>query len=519
EGRLLCVPPERNASPVPLTVDGEGLRDPQGRSVWVDSSGRVQSEGGQYLGVLRPPSPSQVLGWVRSLFEQPAGGEASTLDLLLAATPRAEQEQIRAHLPQTAQAALSELRCAPVLINWDLRPFARPLSQIRRAHRGIGDHALTIFRTEHSMVFDQSHIFFDGLWGMAVAEILTDGAIHAHRRLEEVSSSPVISVSALDLAVPPATLSQIRRHVRQTEVAAESTGIDLPQISRLRRWLKQRGVKLTVNDLLLLYRFFHTVEYRISPEVRQALSDLEMRGRREIRETIDATLERLRETNPALLIPMDAGYVSPRERIYPTTFRNPLTEISALYAGVQARYLAYRHSFHAADWEAFDAARRDLLAYLKAFGEVLEALKSVTMRGESFNTATLRLLAHLPPAMQHLLDDIPQQIGVLNEVLKGSEVFSNVGRVAPGSTLHRFISAKDDGAAKELVWGVLTDDHDVVHVSLRDFRPFVSLLLERGEDRLAQMLAEDYLDSYVEGFNRFVAHLSKIAAVKKRSAR
>jgi hypothetical protein len=158
------------------------------------------------------------------------------------------------------------------------------------------------------------------------------------------------------------------------------------------------------------------------------------------------------------------------------------------------------------------------LAYLQAFGELLNALKDVTMRGESFNTASIRLLAHLPASMQHLLDQIPQRIGVLNEIVKGSEVFSNVGRVAPGSSLSRFCSARDDGQTKLLVWGVLTDDAGVLRISLRDFRPFVPLLLQLDDPQaqsLADLLARDYLHGYVQGFNQFVARLSAIVLEEK----
>jgi hypothetical protein len=292
-------------------------------------------------------------------------------------------------------------------------------------------------------------------------------------------------------------------------------------LADLRRALRQRGVRLTVNDLLLLYRAFHATSYRMSAEARQALSAL---GDHLDAETVDAlraaveeTLAQLRETNPALLIPMDASYVSPRARLYPTTFRNPLGQILDLYVRTQAQYLTYQQPSADSDWETFDRTRRELLAYVQTFGEVLKALKQVTMRGESFSTATLQLLGHLPPAMQHLLDVIPQRISVLNEVIKGSEVFSNVGRVAHGSTLHRFISAKDDGAAKILVWGFLTDDQNVMHVSLRDFRPFVRRLLEAGETQVAQTLAQDYLDAYVRGFNRFVKTLTAFVTAEQNS--
>jgi hypothetical protein len=214
-------------------------------------------------------------------------------------------------------------------------------------------------------------------------------------------------------------------------------------------------VRLTINDLLLLYRFFHSSWYRPSRTLIQALEAFQSRATsneaQAAYQAIEATLARLRETNPALLIPMDASNVSPRERVFPTTFRNPLTEIRGRFVVAQDHYRAYRAGPDSEHWIAFDRARRELLTYLKAFGGLMDTLKAVTMRGESFNTATIRLLGHLPPSMQNLLDQIPQRIGALNEVIKGNEGFSNVGRVAPGASLMRFISAKDDGQTKELI--------------------------------------------------------------------
>lgn len=524
DGRVLCVPPGPDAGTIPLAATEGRLRDPQGRLLAVDRAGRVHlAESDAYLGTLRPPSPERVLAWVEAILARSGDTLAPTLDVRLAEIPRAEQPRVRDGLPTSAKEALAEVRRAPILINWDVHASQRPLALLRRDHRGIGDHALTLFWTDRSMIFDQSHIFFDGLWGMTVAEIMTDAAVHTYRRLGDVQASVRTPESThLDLTVSVKTLNQLRTRCVDREATAESTGVKMRQLSQLRRWLQQRGVRLTVNALLLLYRAFHAASYTLSAEVRQALSALHTRLDVETAATIETSVEKtlthLCETNPALLIPMDASYVSPRARLYPTTFRNPIGQILGLFTETQKQYLTYRQSSSTANWEAFDTSRRELLAHLQAFGDVLKALKQVTMRGESFSTATLQLLGHLPPAMQHLLDVIPQRISVLNEVIKGSEVFSNVGRVAHHSTLHRFISAKDDGKAKILVWGVLTDDQNVMHLSLRDFRPFVTRMLEAGEDDLAQRLAQDYLDTYVQGFNRFVKTLGAFVAAGRDSS-
>src|SRR5262249_27308593 len=109
------------------------------------------------------------------------------------------------------------------------------------------------------------------------------------------------------------------------------------------------------------------------------------------------------------------------------------------------------------------------------------------------------------------------QFDVLNEIIKGEEVFSNVGRVASGSTLRRFITAKDDNQQKTLAWGVVTDDQDVIHVSLRDFRPHVQVLQDIGMSSLADLIAQDFLDSYTDGFNLFIRELREITVASRET--
>jgi hypothetical protein len=68
---------------------------------------------------------------------------------------------------------------------------------------------------------------------------------------------------------------------------------------------------------------------------------------------------------------------------------------------------------------------------------------------------SIKLLAYMPAPLQRLLDNIPGRFDVLNDIIKGREVFSNVGAVAKTSTLTRFITAKDDNDKKTLAWGVI----------------------------------------------------------------
>ena len=120
------------------------------------------------------------------------------------------------------------------------------------------------------------------------------------------------------------------------------------------------------------------------------------------------------------------------------------------------------------------------------------------------------MLAHLPSSFQLMLNQYSQQFEWLNDIVKGREVFSNIGKVARNSSLLRFLTAKDDNDRKTLVWGILTDNNGVMRITLRDFRPHVTPLLENGHGEIANQIAQDYLDSYASGLNVFVAELHRI---------
>jgi hypothetical protein len=169
------------------------------------------------------------------------------------------------------------------------------------------------------------------------------------------------------------------------------------------------------------------------------------------------------------------------------------------------------------NYAEFDRLQRRYLATLAGFGALMSRAKEIAIQGESANVGAIKLLAHLPTPLQRMLDTIPGRFDVLNDIIKGREVFSNVGAVASTSTLTRFISAKDDNEKKVLVWGVITDAGGVMRITLRDFRPHVALLAEAGQRDLAARLAQDYLDTYARGLNRFVADLRRITAASRET--
>jgi hypothetical protein len=286
--------------------------------------------------------------------------------------------------------------------------------------------------------------------------------------------------------------------------------------------LRKRNDKLylTVNDILVMYRSVFGALYLPSTDLMRRIAALAASGdsrTRQVAALVQNALEMSRQPNPALLIPMDASSVDPRERVYPTTFRNPfnslleqhrqaLASLEALEStGFLGRALAHRR---------FEETRREYLATLQAFGQIIRRYKAVTLKGGSVSTATIKLLAGLPNSIQRLLDSLPGHFDVVNDVVKGQEVFSNVGQVAPFSSLTRFNTAKDDNEKKVLAWGVLTDANGTLRISLRDSRPHVGALSGIRQRDLALRMAQEYVDAYALGLNVFVEELTHIARAR-----
>jgi hypothetical protein len=154
--------------------------------------------------------------------------------------------------------------------------------------------------------------------------------------------------------------------------------------------------------------------------------------------------------------------------------------------------------------------QRRFLGTLAGFGEVMSRAKEIATQGESSGVGTIKLLAHLPGPLQNLMNAVPNRWDLLNDILKGREVFSNVGAVAKSSTLTRFVTAKDDNEKKTLAWGVITDAEGIMHISLRDFRPHVGMLQSVGQGELAARICRDYLNAYARGLNDFINALWRI---------
>lgn len=448
----------------------------------------------------------------------------ATLDDSLVRLRREHQNTVRAKLDAQAQQELDLLRHTPVLINWDIQQATQPLAYIRQGKRGIGDHPLTIFRTDESMVFDQSHIFFDGAWGAVVAEVMTNEAIITAKHIAQqarIRRHPT-PPQRLTLQISGAMAKAISKQHIEHEVSAENISIRGRKIHDLRKMLKQRNdlAQITVNDLFILYRGLHARMYQPSQTLLTAIEERNTGRSATQKQAYQAAINAIgggRSKNPAILIPIDATWYDPRERVFPTTFRNPLTEFLDHHRRTMKALQAYQADNSNESFARFEEEQLVYLRMVGGFGEILSRYKEIAMRGESTSTASIKFLAHLNGSIQTMLNNLPGRFDLLNEVIKGEEVFSNTGRVARGSTLRRFITAKDDNKQKKLAWGLITDDDDVMRLSLRDFRPHIEVLYNAGWEDIAQLIAQDYLDAFARGLNTYISELNQITVTSPQT--
>ncbi|MBK9926973.1 MAG: hypothetical protein IPP66_17010 [Anaerolineales bacterium] len=438
---------------------------------------------------------------------------------------RASLLSLRKKLNPTLQTELEKLRYAPILLNSDSCDPSMLLSEIRQGERGVGDHALTIFDTGKSFVFDQSHIFFDGGWGAVLAEIMTNEAlswaVYLNMLGPAIQTRPSI-YTELNLAMTVTDKQQIAQSARiSPEAGAENSKVNTKACVNFRHYFQQRSdfPGLTINDLLVLYRAIHAFTYQPGASLRTEIDALGKQNS-EAADQVRKVLKDFGQINPSILIPVDASKRIPRDRIYPMNMEVPLVELDLLklhneMLGLLTEFESTKGR-NPALYERFYDRQIQYLATLGGFGTILAKAKEIAVKGESASVGAIKLLAHLPLPLKQLLDKVPARYEKLNNILKGTEVLSNLGAVAKNSSLTRFITAKDDNEQKQMAWGVMTDAKGVMHITLRDFRPHVAVLHEIGRKDLANQIAQDYLDTYVQGLNQFVNEITRIAVAQPR---
>jgi hypothetical protein len=56
-----------------------------------------------------------------------------------------------------------------------------------------------------------------------------------------------------------------------------------------------------------------------------------------------------------------------------------------------------------------------------------------------------------------------------------------------------------------------------MRITLLDFRPHEHLFVETGYQELANQIAQDYLNSFVEGLNQFVTDLRRVTVASRET--
>jgi hypothetical protein len=310
-----------------MTVNKRGqLVHPVHGPVTVQRDGLILAEKeAEPVGKLQPLPFHQLSHWIYSIVkgDYRSNLNATEFDFELLQIPRREHPKARRKLSATAATNLELLKMAAVIINWDECDANQPLGLARLGRRGIGDHALTIFRTAESVIFDQSHIFFDGIWGLSMVEILTNEAISWANYLAQRSSPPEIEIKPIKHSAESFQVTP--------EVSVESDAAAMADMMSLRQRLAQRSkdIVFTINDLLILYRTLFNQEYK-PDQTLQTEVDALARRHPQLAEEIRQSWRKLTSVNPALLVPMDAGD-SRRDRLYPVTFRIPFPELLDLF--------------------------------------------------------------------------------------------------------------------------------------------------------------------------------------------
>ncbi|MBZ0308891.1 MAG: hypothetical protein K8I82_22680, partial [Anaerolineae bacterium] len=360
-------------------------------------------QGHYYLIPAFHTSIEAVRGQIASLLMRPATHAKASLTPL-ARVRRSALSRLELSLTQE----LDMLCLTPILINFDRRPVQMPLAELRETERGIGSHALTLLDTGETMVFDQSHLFFDGAFGAALAEIFTNEALAwaAYLHLLPPAKPGKQRPYAPKFALTEQDIKQIEKAPQvAVEVSAETEAVNFGAIRQLRMQFKRHSalLQLTVNDLLVLYRAIHAATYEPDPVLVESLKTLREK------DALDALYARI---NPTTMIPIDASQRSPRDRVYPLSFEVPMKELGLLSRHQKVLEALTEYETDPTKSKKFITLQRSYLAILAAFGQLMRHAKKIALSGESASMGTIKFLAHMPKPLQKLLDDIPAHFDV-----------------------------------------------------------------------------------------------------------
>src|SRR5262249_34501948 len=144
--------------------------------------------------------------------------------------------------------------------------------------------------------------------------------------LSPAVGAPVPIYTPLKLALDRAERQLIRSALQVSrEAGAENNQIDVRSALTLKNYFKQRSdlLKLTINDLLVLYRAMHAVLYQPSKALQEELESFK-KHQPSFASRFQQALEASTILRPSILIPVDGSKRLPRDRVYPMNLEVPL---------------------------------------------------------------------------------------------------------------------------------------------------------------------------------------------------
>ncbi|MBI5509930.1 MAG: hypothetical protein HY903_14335 [Deltaproteobacteria bacterium] len=471
-----------------LVPDRTSFRDERGRVVTIDKRGQVVHESTS-IGCLRPPPVSALAAAVAQV--QAGGHSPLPAPITLRRYPRGVQAAIRAR--EQDSEALRVLARAPIIVQ--VRDFDKPvpLGVVRACAGGTGDQPLTIMPNRFGTAFDFSHIIFDGVWAITMADRLTRRAQELFRGEAASRTATPVPVKRLDLSGVLVT-DRAERAPRVPAVAyGETTAVDLDTMRALRRRLTDRGIALSAGDILLLGLFLHHRRHAFGAEAETGLAALEAAAAHAVVETIRRTRADERLGVPVPILFMDAAPVDPRQRLFMATWHTVPDD--ALYAVLEG---------------SAPTSAASVATALAAFARAAEKFRSQLAAGVSPTFAAIGPLKTCPGPFRNAAHRLPLRSAAVRRGVIGDQLFSNLGQMAPGSAITRVSGARGDVGDRGIILTTLTNCRRELFISIRDFRPYVGELCDLGHPDAATVLAQDYVDGYASTTNALVKRLAEI---------
>jgi len=506
-----------------LQIENDTLFHSNGSELWVQNDGMVLNKKNKIQGYLRPMHFQMVRQLVTTLLSQSKNNQSAMLDEQLLKIPRINHPKAYQILKNKKFKDIELLSSAPIIINWDKQDYRQSLSKIRQNKRGIGNHALTIFRTSKAMVFDLSQIFFDGKHCISVSEILTNEAIAWANYLQ---STPITNTQShytpylLNLESCTELLS-FRQNIN-FEVSITNTNINSHILSKMLVYYHKIDYlyhfDFSRRNLLLLYRFMFGFEYNNLTTIKDRIAQLNMvNGNSDITkatEFYEDIKKYLRTHNPSIALPLEAIGLS--DRINMMIFQNPFTNIWLLYDATYTSLQLYTSTKTPENYARFHELCGKFFTHLSYFTLLITTHEKIARAGKNNVISTLQLLAHLPDSLRNIFIESQRRIDILNEIMQGDELIWDLGHIPPNTSISRFLGAGDDNT--DLVWSFFVDNDNQIHLSLRDSRAYVTTLAQMNRFDLAEIIVTDLLDSFTNGFNVFISHLLEMITVQPPSS-